>query len=181
MIDDSLRNAPVIHKGDYPYLIHPLTDGVPRCPPALLREWMDWATAQQDILEGATVLLAPEAMALPLATAISLATEIPALVVRKRSYGLPGESVVHAETGYAGSVLHLNDIRPDDRVVVIDDVLSTGGTLESILFALQEFCEVQGTLVFIDKGDAAARIEEQYGPPVRVMRRVHVTDQVKVL
>ena len=30
LLRQSLANAPVIWKGDYPYFIHPITDGVPR-------------------------------------------------------------------------------------------------------------------------------------------------------
>ena len=30
MLEESVRTAPVIWKGEYPYFIHPLTDGVPR-------------------------------------------------------------------------------------------------------------------------------------------------------
>ena len=33
----SLANAPVIWKGDYPYFIHPITDGVPRLDPEVLK------------------------------------------------------------------------------------------------------------------------------------------------
>ena len=33
----SLQNAPVIWKGDYPYFIHPVTDGVPRMDPDVLK------------------------------------------------------------------------------------------------------------------------------------------------
>ena len=33
----SLQAAPVIWKGDYPYFIHPVTDGVPRMDPGVLK------------------------------------------------------------------------------------------------------------------------------------------------
>ena len=35
-LKDSLLAAPIIWKGDYPYFIHPLTDGVPRLEPSVL-------------------------------------------------------------------------------------------------------------------------------------------------
>ena len=47
---ESLANAPVIWKGDYPYFIHPITDGVPRMSPDILqaitdlsRDRIDWS------------------------------------------------------------------------------------------------------------------------------------------
>lgn len=173
-IDDSLASCLLLRRGDYPYLVHGLMDGVPRVDPALLEEWTDWAAAQ-DILRGATVLLAPEAMALPLAAALSLRTGIPYLVARKREYGLPGETAVHYKTGYSQSRLHINDLRPGDRIVVVDDVLSTGGTLDSLLGTLTGMgAQVQGVLLFLDKGEAAAGLSARHGVTFRTMRRVRV-------
>ena len=39
----SLSNAPVIWKGEYPYFIHPITDGVPRLNPNVLEAITDLA------------------------------------------------------------------------------------------------------------------------------------------
>ena len=37
-LKQSLMNAPVIRKGNYRYVVHPITDGVPRVDPAILTE-----------------------------------------------------------------------------------------------------------------------------------------------
>ncbi len=182
VVDASLEAAPVVDRDGYAYVIHPLTDGVPRCEPAILRAWVDWARQQVARLELApTVLLAPEAMALPLAAALALEMDLPYLVVRKRAYGLPGERVVGARTGYSTSRLHLNDIRSDDRVLILDDVLSTGGTMDAILAALHEHATVEGVLVFLDKGLRRFELSARHGTPVVAMRTIDVTEgRVKV-
>ena len=36
ILKQSLEKAPIIWKGDYPYFIHPITDGVPRLEPNVL-------------------------------------------------------------------------------------------------------------------------------------------------
>jgi adenine phosphoribosyltransferase len=175
VIAHSLAKATRIQKGDYTYLVHPLLDGVPRCPPEMLREWLAWATPQP-VLNKATVLAAPEAMALPLAAALSLATGTPYTVLRKRQYGLPGEVAAVARTGYASSTLYLNDLGPRDRVVVVDNVLSTGGTLDAILAACKDSgVPVLGCLVAIDKGDARKDLESRHGVPILAMHWVKVT------
>ena len=45
-------------------------------------------------------IVAVEAMGIHLATALSLATDIPFVVIRKREYGLEGECEVYQKTGY---------------------------------------------------------------------------------
>lgn len=175
-IDASLAGAPIMQKDGYPYLIHPLMDGVPRADPGLLRAWSAWARRQAPTAT-ATVLLAPEAMALPLAATLACDSGIPYLVARKRSYGLPGEHAVTGVTGYGRSELHLNDIRAGDRVLIVDDVLSTGGTLEAILdHLLERGSTVCGVLVFVDKGDRAEAIQDRSGIPVHVMRTIRIVD-----
>jgi adenine phosphoribosyltransferase len=130
---------------------------------------------QSDLTDKATLLLAPEAMGLPLAAPLSMALGKPYVVARKRKYDLPGEEVAYCETGYGQNCLHLNDLWPDDRVLVVDDVLSTGGTLNGILTALKTMrVPVAGALVFLDKGNSRERLERQHGAPIRCMRRIRV-------
>lgn len=162
-------------RNGYSYLIHPLMDGVPRVEPALLQAWVDWAVAQKALWGKATLILAPEAMGLPLAAPLSLAAGIPYIVVRKRKYDLPGETRAQGKTGYGESGFFVNDVRPDDKVLIVDDVLSTGGTLDALLAALTTIgANVVGALVFIDKGTARADLERKHGVPVRAMRTISV-------
>ncbi|MES2155143.1 MAG: adenine phosphoribosyltransferase [bacterium] len=175
VVDRSLLEAEVMKRKGYPYVIHPLMDGVPRVQPELLRTWVTWAAQQRDILAGATLLLAPEAMGLPLAAGLSLETGIPYAVIRKRRYDLPGEEVAFAETGYGEAALHINDAWPDDRVVIVDDVVSTGGTLRGILTTLEAMgIKALGVLVFVDKTGKAASVAKQHALPVRAMRAIRV-------
>ena len=38
LLKKSLKEAPIVKKGEYHYVIHPITDGVPRIDPELLEE-----------------------------------------------------------------------------------------------------------------------------------------------
>ena len=87
---------------------------------------------------GVDKIVTPEAMGIHISTAVSLFADLPLVVVRKRGYGLPGEVRLHQETGYDESEMYLNDVAPGDRVLVIDDLLSTGNTLHAITQALEE-------------------------------------------
>ncbi|WP_254535780.1 hypoxanthine/guanine phosphoribosyltransferase [Halomarina litorea] len=133
----SLRSAPVVDRDGYDYMVHPVTDGIPRVEPDLLRE-VARALATVADLEGVDYLVTPEAMGIHHATALSLETDLPFVVVRKRSYGLDGEVAVHQTTGYGEDELYLNGVEAGDRVCVVDDMLSTGGTLAAVCTALGE-------------------------------------------
>lgn len=171
----SLLDAPVVRMGDYHYFVHPLCDGVPAIDPALLRE------VTQDVLAVADLdvdrIVTVEAMGIPLATAVSLATGIPLTVVRKRRYGLPGEVEVGQQTGYGKGTLYVNDLKPGDRVLLVDDVVSTGGTLEPLLRALRTLgVVVADVVVAIEKGDGRARLERELGVRIRTLQRIEVRD-----
>jgi adenine phosphoribosyltransferase len=77
-------------------------------------------------------------MGIHISTAVSLMTDIPLVVVRKRQYGLDGEVSLAQVTGYSENEMYVNDVFEGDRVLVLDDVLSTGGTLAGLTGALEE-------------------------------------------
>lgn len=132
----SLREAPVVDRDGYEYFVHGVTDGIPPVEPDVLRAVADGIRERVD-LESVDKLVAPESMGIHHATALSLAADVPFVVVRKRAYGFPDEVAVHQETGYGESELYLNGVDAGDRVVLIDDVLSSGGTIRAVRDALE--------------------------------------------
>ena len=129
LLRDSVLSAPVVWKGEYAYFVHPLTDGVPRQSAKLLVAARDLIIEMVDWSE-VDVILGVEAMGLPLAATLSVAVDKPLVIARKRSYGMDGEVEVGQSTGYSKGAIFLNDLHAGDRVLVIDDVISTGGTKE---------------------------------------------------
>jgi len=89
-------------------------------------------------LEDVDKIVTPAAMGIHISTAVSLMTDIPLVVVRKRQYGLDGEVSLAQVTGYSENEMFVNDVFEGDRVLVLDDVLSTGGTLAGLTGALEE-------------------------------------------
>ncbi|MUV56938.1 adenine phosphoribosyltransferase [Halogeometricum rufum] len=132
----SLLEAPIIEKGDYEYFVHPISDGVPMLEPGLLREIVIKIIRKAD-LEDVDKIVTPAAMGIHISTAVSLMTDIPLVVIRKREYGLEGEVSLSQQTGYSENDMFINDVKEGDRVLVLDDVLSTGGTMCAVLDALK--------------------------------------------
>lgn len=107
------------------------------------------------------VLVTPEVKAVPLAHAVSVRTGLPYVVARKteKPYMLDAvtKSVLSITTGKPQDlVIDGADIArlKGKRVAIIDDVVSTGGTLSSLTELLQEIgAEVVTTLVVFTEGD----------------------------
>ena len=169
----SLQNAPVIWKGDYPYFIHPVTDGVPRMDPEVLKAIVELTTERVDWSQ-IDVLLGIEAMGLPLAAPLSMATGVPLVGARKRSYGLEGEVKIDQATGYSKGVMYLNDIKEGERVAILEDVLSTGGTLEAVIEGVQRAgAEVTEIVAVVEKGGGLKRLQDMH-PDVRIQSLVRL-------
>ncbi|OLZ39577.1 adenine phosphoribosyltransferase [Natrinema saccharevitans] len=158
---ESLDDAPIIDKDGYEYLVHPISNGVPQLDPALLREVVVEVMRTADL--EVDKIVAPEAMGIHLATALSLQADVPLVVIRKRAYGLEGEVSLHQETGYSESEMYINDVEPGDRVVIVDDMLSTGGTLAAICDALDGIgAEIADIVVVLRKVGESALDDTDY-------------------
>ena len=152
-LEQSLREAPIIEKEGYQYFVHPISDGVPTVDPRLLRE-VGVRIVQNTDFRSIDKIVTPAAMGIHISTTVSLMTDVPVVVVRKREYGLEGETALYQETGYDESQMYINDVYEGDRVLVIDDVLSTGGTLSAITGALGDIgAVVEDVIVVIRKAD----------------------------
>ena len=169
----SLQAAPVIWKGDYPYFIHPVTDGVPRMNPEVLTAITELVVERVDWF-GVDILLGIEAMGLPLTAPLSMATGIPLVVARKRSYGLDGEVEIDQSTGYSKGAMYLNDLKQGERVAIVDDVLSTGGTLEAVIEGVRRAgAEVTEIIAVVEKGGGLRRLQALY-PDIRIQSLVRL-------
>ncbi len=183
VLQDSLRDSPIIWKGDYPYFIHPISDGIPRMDADVLRatrdlivEMVDWSNID--------LIVSVEAMGLPLLAAVGDATGKPTVVIRKRQYGMEGEVRVDVATGYSKSTTYINDIKSGERILIVDDVISTGGTLEPILAALEGMGVIlQDIVIAIEKGEGRERLaKERPNWPIRTLARIDIIDgQVEIL
>ena len=150
-LQQSLLEAPIIEKDGYNYFVHPISDGVPMLQPELLREIVIKIIRKAQI-EDVDKIVTPAAMGIHISTAVSLMTDIPLVVIRKRAYGLDGEVSLTQVTGYSEGEMYINDVYEGDRVLVLDDVLSTGGTMKGILTALDDIgAEVLDVVAVIKK------------------------------
>ena len=174
VLKESLVNVQIIKKGDYSYFIHPLADGIPKISAELLDEVSDEIVKR---LPSCNLILSPEAMGIPIATAVSLKTSIPCSIIRKRSYGISGEVCIKQHTGYSQSMMYINGVSAGDEVVLIDDIISTGGTIRAIIPVLKTIgAQVKGVIALFNKNHGAEKVSQDLGISIDSLVDVELVD-----
>lgn len=175
LLRKSLLEAPVVKKGDYNYFVHPITDGVPRIDAELLEEIIGEICSVADT--DCDKIVTAEAMGIPIGTALSLRLGVPLAIIRKRAYNLPGEISIKQVTGYSTSEMFINGVVRGDRVLLVDDVLSTGGTLLAIADALKRMgADFSDIVIVIEKKGKREYVENTIGVPVKALISVEIVD-----
>ncbi len=180
LIERYYLESKVVMKGDYPYFVNPISDG----NPAITKELLDQIT--DCIIESSKldcdVILAPEAMAIPYGAVLTMKTGIPFQILRKRGHGLPDEISFEKTTGYEGSRMFMNGIAAGTKAVIVDDVLSTGGTLKAMVKALREHgIVITEVIIILDKSIDKDAISAEISVPIRSLLKVGVKDGKPVI
>jgi len=171
----SLEGCPIVKKGDYDYFVHPITDGIPKTEPDLMEEVIS------KIIEVGNMdcdkIVAIEAMGIPLGVALSFKIGKLYVVIRKRRYDLPGEVSVEQVTGYSKSSMYVNGINKGDKLIIVDDVLSTGGTMRAVIMALKDMgAEIVDTVIVFNKHKNKEDLEDELDMELKTLLDVDVKD-----
>lgn len=141
---------PGVGRSHYLYVVNMLTDNIPP-PPPLLVSLMSKLILREFPPEDFDKVVVPEALGLPLGSTVAYLAGKPLAVVRKRWYPVEGVSVEYS-SGYEAGTYHVYGVEEGERVLLVDDAVSTGGTLVATLKALrEEGVEVVGTAVALSK------------------------------
>lgn len=177
LLEKSLKEAPIVKKGEYQYIIHPLTDGIPEIKPMLLEEVIKKMLEIIKKYDKIDKIVTMEAMGIPLATALSLNMNIPFSIIRKRQYNLKDEVVVKQETGYSTSKLYLNGFKSGEKIIIVDDVLSTGGTLKAVLNSFKKIgVIVKCVIIVLDKSKSEINSNEFYNIKIHTLSKIDIKD-----
>ncbi|MEU6842511.1 adenine phosphoribosyltransferase [Streptomyces sp. NPDC046716] len=122
------------------------------------------ALAELCVRHGATKVVGLEARGFILGAPVAIRAGLGFVPVRKAGK-LPGATLSQSyalEYGTAEIEVHAEDLSADDRVMVIDDVLATGGTAEAALHLIRRAgASVAGVAVLMELGflPGRARLE----------------------
>ena len=174
-VKESIESSPVILRGDYPYIVTPLMDGVPSMDPKIMRDVVDRMIRIGKF--DCDLILTPEAMGIPYAALISINKGIPFSIIRKRSYGLKDEIEVVETTGYSSTKIYINGVRPGMKVAIVDDVVSTGGTIKGIVNGLKDIgVTVTEVVLALNKSKDIFALEEELGVPIKYVAKIWIED-----
>ena len=102
--------------------------------------------------DNADKVAGPALGAVPIATAVSLESEIPLLMIRKE------------KKGYGTSKLIEGELNSGDNVIVVEDVTTTGGSLLKAIKAIQENGgNVTRAFVVVDRQEGSIEAFEKEG------------------
>ncbi|TVZ92036.1 MULTISPECIES: adenine phosphoribosyltransferase [unclassified Streptomyces] len=136
------------------------------------------ALAEIAVDTGATKVVGLEARGFILGAPVAVRAGLGFIPVRKAGK-LPGATLRQAydlEYGSAEIEVHAEDLSSGDRVLIVDDVLATGGTAEAAIQLIHRAgAEVSGLAVLMELGflDGRARLEPALkGAPLQALLQI---------
>ena len=81
---------------------------------------------------------------------------------------MDSEVKISQETGYSKGELFLNDISPNERVLIVDDVLSTGGTMRAVFDGvIRAGATTSHMITLVEKGEGMKNLQNDY-PDIKI-------------
>ena len=115
-----------------------------------------------------------------LVASTSLATGLPFGMARWYPTGFEGEVSVDFEMEYASGKLFLNGIESHDKVIIVDDIISTGGTMLAMIHAVElakaEVVDIVCVAEKIEYG-GVKRILNETGHAVKTLVKISVSGE----
>ena len=170
------ERAGVVLSGRYHTTVNELTDQLPALRPAILEEAADEILRLGDF--NCDKLLVEEDKGAALAGVVALKARLPLAMARRYNYDIPSFKVP-LDSEYVQGHLYVNGIEPGDRVIIIDDTISTGGTLLALIRSVKEMgAHVHDVVALVEKvdNDGVARVFEKCGVRVKTLLKIRIVD-----
>ena len=183
LLHEVYNRARVIKSGRYLTTVNELCDQIPALRPRVL--WEAALEVARRCPADVTKLLGEEDKGAPLLTAVSLITGIPMCMARWYKYELGGEQSIEIQSEYFEGHLYVNGVERGDRIAIIEDTISTGGTLIGLIGAVQKAgATVTSAIALVEKTEncGVRRVYDATGVAVTTILRISVSkDGVKIV
>jgi adenine/guanine phosphoribosyltransferase-like PRPP-binding protein len=165
------------------FIINPFTEQIPATPAELLREAAK-QVLEMGNFEGASKIVGEEDKGGILVAATSLLSGLPFGLARWYPSGIMGQIEVPFKCEYAGGKLYLNGVDRDDHVVIVDDMISTGGTMVALIQAIERAgARIVDIVCVAEKVEynGPARVKEETGYTVKSILKVSVAGELSAV
>lgn len=138
---DSLDNQDVFRiNKEKTYLVNTITDHLPSTSPLVLKQAVDAIMEKiGNDLKKANKIIGEEERGGYIAACLSLEANLPFCLAKQNPCKIPGEVGVKFHMTYNDNMtMYLNGLSAKDRVIVVDDVIDSGGTMIAIISTLQK-------------------------------------------
>ncbi len=180
LVIGALDRMPLRRIGELNFVVNPLTEQVPATPAELLQAAAAWLVAEGAFAE-ANKVVGEEDKGGILVAATSLMTGLPFGMARWYPSGIEGQVGVDFQMEYTSGRLFLNGVEPGDRVIIVDDMISTGGTMVALIQAIRQAGAEIVDIVCVGEKVAhggVARVQRETGCRVKTLVRIDVAGDV---
>lgn len=169
------RSAKVVCSGKYLTTVNEFADQIPALRPDVL--WNIAKLACDKLNTPATKLLVEEDKGGPIGTAVSLRSGLPLSMARFYPYETGSEFVESVSSEYIGGKLHINGLEKCDKIVIVEDTISTGGTIVAMVNAIKKIgAEVVQVIAVVEKvqNGGVAKVLEETGIRVETLLKIEI-------
>lgn len=176
---DAFDNRPLVYVKDRKYLVTPLTDSEPATSYAMLEDTVNELSKLTDFSK-ATKLLGEEDRGGFIAALMAYAHKLPFGMVKWNPNGLDGQIATDFRMAFAEGHMYLNGIEPGDKVIIVEDMVDSGGTLVAMIELLHKIdVEIIDIVVVAEKEDfhGIERIKQEAGYDVKYLLKFSVAGE----
>jgi len=179
LVQAAFDNKPLLPVGDFKFLVNPLTEQIPATTAELLQATTKWLVEVGNF-QAATKIAGEEDKGAILVASTALETRLPFGMARWYPSGLEGQVGVDFKMEYASGQLFLNGIEQGDQVIIVDDMISTGGTMLALIEAVEK---AEATIVDIIcvaekiEYQGVNRIRQETGYLVKTLLQISVSGE----
>ena len=171
----SFDNQQIIRKDGRGYLVISMTDHYQATNPLILRQAVNAICDVVNWNSEAPInkIVSEEEKGGFIAVGVALQRNLPFSLAKQNPVRLPGEIGITFKMAYSDSMtLYLNGVDKNDRVIIIDDIIDTGGTMIAMIQAVRQVqVEIKEVVTLAEKVEmkGVERIRSETGITVKTI------------
>ena len=181
-VKECFHNKPLYNIGNYKFILNSLTEQHPATEAFLLKSAAKMMVKSLKSIDNCNKLLSEEDKGGILLAAISLLTNTPFGMARWYPSSLVNQIPTMFSCEYITSKeLYLTGINKKDKVIIIDDIISTGGTLIGLIQSLEKIgAEILEILVLGEKIEygGIAKIKKETSYDVKSIIEISIASEL---